>query len=267
MNGSAKKLLILAALASSFLLFGAGGRTAFSRVRVELKLEKPPLPNVSKNLRNPERVTSESQWLVVYVYYTPQNPRSDGPVQDTYLDDVKMQLTVLFPLKNGSMERLGMFKGGQTLWTVWCNGKSRQAMMFVPPHLLQRYVFLYDGNAAQHTPAPRNELKAEVVFFDRFDRELGRGYYGVSGNAASQENGFARYMAQVQSSCVIEGAFFERSMTPWSCMAPDHFDLVKPAGLKLAETPTPPRGGATVHTPRHGETSTENVKGNTISVN
>lgn len=266
MNGSAKKLLILAMLASSALLFGAGGRAAFSKVKVELKLEKPPVPNVNRALRNPPtRVTADPQWLVVLVTYTPQIPRDDGPNQDSYLDDVKMQLSVLFPLNSGSSERLGMFRGGQTLWTVCCDGRSHQAIMFVPPQLLQRYMYLYE-TAPGGRQSSRAELRAEAIFFDRNERELGRGYCGVPGNVSRQADAFARLMDQVQPSCVIEGAFFERDATPWRCMAPDHFDLVKPANLKLADAPIPPRGGIAARPPRRNAAPTENAKDGTVNV-
>lgn len=268
MNGSAKKFLILAMLASSALLFGAGGRAAFSKVKVELKLEKPPVPNVNRALRNPSaRVVSDPQWLVVMVTYTPQNPRTDGPVQDTYLDDVKMQLSVLFPLGNGNSELLGMFRGGQTLWTVCCDGRSHQAMMFVPPQLLQRYLRLYEGANGSRIQSSRGELKAEVVFFDRGERELGRGYCGLPGNPSRQSEAFGRFLSQVQPSCVIEGAFFERDATPWRCMAPEYFDLVKPEGLKLSDAPTPPRGNLTPRPPRRGDrTTVDKAKDGAVNV-
>jgi hypothetical protein len=66
---------------------------------------------------------------------------------------------------------------------------------------------------------------------------------------------------------VIEGAFFERDVTPWRCMSPEYFDLVKPAGLKLADAPTPPRGGVVVRTPRRGDrTTVEKTKDGAVNV-
>ncbi len=242
MNGSIKMLLVTAAVASSSLLFGASDRSVFAKIKVELQFEKPPVPTVSKMTHNPSiRVVADPQWLVVRVYYYPQGPRNNSQNQSTYLDGVKMQIAMTFPLSRGNTDKLGMFKGGQTMWTVYCNGKAHLAMMMIPPQLLQRYVYVLDGDAGVHVPA-RTDLKAEVVFFDRNDRELGRGYYGVAGNSAKQAENFAQLVRRVPASCVIDGAFMERTATPWSCLAPDQFDLVKPETVKLSDTPIPARG-------------------------
>jgi|GEM_PF-1691553 len=241
MNGAVKMLLVAMALTGSMLLCGASGRSIFAKIKVELQLEKPPVPNMNK-LSSPSsiRVVADPQWLVVRVYYYPQGPRNNSVNQNTYLDDVRMSLRIAFPLGRGNTDRLGMFKGGQTLWTVYCNGKSHLAMMFIPPHLLQRYVYLLDGDGGIHVPA-RTDLKAEAVFYDRTDRELGRGYYGVPGNTARQQETFAKLEQRVVPSCVIDGAFIERMATPWSCLAPDLFDLVRPREVKVPEAPIPER--------------------------
>lgn len=242
MNGSVKKILIAATVSLSALLFGASDRSVFAKIKVELQLEKPPVPTVTKLSHNTyPRVVADPQWLVARVNYSPQGPRNNSQNQQTYLDDVRMQINLTFPLGRGNTDRLGMFKGGQTLWTVYCNGKHHMAMMLIPPQLLQRYVYLFDGDTGSHVPL-RTDLKAEVIFYDRTDRELGRGYYGVSGNSAKQAETFAQLERRVLPSCVIDGAFMERTATPWSCLAPDQFDMVKPAALKLQETPAPVRG-------------------------
>ena len=241
MNGSVKKFMIAAAVSVSALLFGASDRSIFAKIKVDLQLEKPPVPTVNKLSHNPSgRVVADPQWLGVRVYYYPQGPRNNSQNQQTYLDDVRMQINLTFPLGRGDTDRLGMFKGGQTLWTVYCNGKSHMAMMFIPPQLLQRYVYMLDGDTGVHVPV-RADLKAEVIFFDRSDRELGRGYCGVSGTASKQEENFAQLERRVLPACVIDGAFVERTATPWSCLAPDQFDFVKPAAVKLPDTPAPPR--------------------------
>ena len=233
-------------LTLSASLFGAPDRSDFSRVKVEAKLEKPPIPNVNNAPRNGSRIAVDPQWLVVRVTFHPQLQR-DGA---TYLDGVKMSIQALFPLSRSSDE-CGMFKGGQTFWTICCDGKTHTAVMFVPPHLLQRYVYLADGYSGVHTPQ-RGSIKIEVVFTDRSGRELGRGYYGVSGSSAKQSEAFDRLARRVLPQCVIDGAFWERDATPWRCMAPDQFDLVKPADVKIPDAPVPPRGNNIVRGPKRG---------------
>ena len=250
MNEMVKRFLTVTALVASLSLFGASGRSSvFSRIKVEVKLEKPPVPSVSGNPHSAPRITADPQWLVLRVTFHPQIPKDDGPNYSTYIDGVNMSVQALFPLSRGSSSDYGLFKGGQTLWTVCCDGKTHTAMMFVPPQLLQRYLFMADGYSGSRVPT-RGTIRVEVVFTDSTGQELGRGYYGVSGNAAKQEDTFGRMVKRVAPQCVIDGAFFERGATPWSCMAPDQFDLVKPAGVKLPDAPTPPRGGNTPRVPR-----------------
>jgi len=252
MNATVKRLSVAAALTASILLFGAGTRSSiFSRVKVDAKMEKPPVPSVSNAPHPAQRVTADPQWLVLRVTFHPQIPKDDGPNYATCIDGVKMSVRALFPLSRSSSDRYGAFNGGQTLWTVWCDGKTHTAMMFVPPQLIQRYVYVYDSYSMTRVP-PRGTFRIEVVFTDAAGKELGRGYYGVPGNTTRQEEAFERLLNRVVQSCVVEGAFFERDATPWRCMAPDQFDLVKPEWVKLPEAPMPPRGNGVVRNSRRG---------------
>ena len=248
-NGTVKRILIAAALTASALLFGAGGRSVFSRIKVDVRLEKPPVPSVNNSPQSAPRIVSEPQWLVVRVTFHPQIPRAEGPNYKTYIDGVNMSVQALFPLSRSSSDEFGLFKGDQTFWTVCCDGKTHTAMMFVPPQLINRYVYMAEDYSATRS-AFRTSLRVEVVFTDSTGQELGRGYFGVSGNAAKQEDLFGRMLKRVAPQCVIEGAFWEREATPWSCMAPDQFDLVKPAAVKIPNAPMPPRDGTVVRAPK-----------------
>ena len=249
MNGTVKLILIAAALTASSLLFGAGSRSVFSRVKVDARLEKPPVPSVNNSPQSAQRILAEPHWLVVRVTFHPQIPRPDGPNYKTYIDGVNMSIQALFPLSRSNSDESGLFKGEQTLWTVCCDGKTHTAMMLVPPQLLHRYVYMTEDYSMSRSSF-RTALRVGVVFTDSAGQELGRGYFGVSGNAAKQEESFERLLKRVAPQCVIEGAFWEREATPWSCMPPDQFDLVKPAAVKIPNAPVPPRDGNSVRVPK-----------------
>ena len=247
-----KRLAMVIGLAASLALFGAGGRnTVFTRIKVDAKLEKPPIPSVNGSPHSLPRITADPQWLVLRVTFHPQIPRDDGPNRSTYIDGVKMSIRALFPLTRSSSDHYGVFKGEQTLWTVCCDGKTHTAMMFVPPHLLHRYVYVADSFSPVRIPT-RGSMRIEVVFTDGSGHELGRGYYGVSGNLSRQTEAFDRLLSKVSPRYVVDGAFFVREATPWRCMAPDQFDLVKPEDVKIPDIPPPPRGSGTVRVPRRG---------------
>ncbi len=253
MSGFGKFLLLLTLVMVPLLLPAASERTVISRIKVDIKMENPPSPSVSNTPGSNSRVTSYQRWMVLEVDYYPQAPRSGGPNQfSTYLDGVKMQVTAEFPLRGGGVVKsgdFGLFKGEQTFWTINCDGRQHTAMMFIPPHLLQRYMYMLEGYSAPRTPN-KNDFKVEVVFFDRDGRELGRGYFGVSGNAAKQLAYFQRLEKLASPDCVINDAFVERDATPWRCMDPDQFDWIKPAGVKLPNAPTPPRTGVVLRGPK-----------------
>jgi len=251
MRWMGKIWLTLMAFSVSLTVSAATERTAFARIKVEARMELPPVTSASRTPSANPRVSTTQKWLVLKVTYHPQIPRDEGPNRSTFLDGVRMSVAAEFPLGTNSRggNICGLFKGGQTFWTVCCDGRQHVAMMFIPPHLLNRYMYALESYTAVHTPAKGN-FKVEVVFTDRGGKELGRGYYGVSGTAAKQQAYFRRLEQQVAPEFVIDGAFMERGETPWRVMEPDQFDLLKPAGLKLPETPAPPRAGVTLRGPR-----------------
>ena len=252
MNRFGKILAVLLALCASAMLSAASSRTAFSRIKVELKMETPPLTSTSRTPSSNPRLTQGQKWLVLKVSYYPQHPRSDGPNQNTFIDDVRMHVTALFPAGVGARSgSYGIFSGEQTLWTVFCDGRQHVAMMFVPPHLLRRYVHMlepYNGLRGFN----KEEIKVEVVFTDRGGAELGRGYFGVSGALDKQEAFFQEAESKVPEDRVVNGAFFPRDKTPWLTMEPDQFDLVKPEGLRLPNAPDPQRDVVVVRRPARG---------------
>ena len=242
MINAAKKILLAAGAAAAVLLpvDGAERTAVFSRVKIDIRLEKPPVPSVSNTPRPAQRHSVVPQWLVVRTTFRPLVP-TGGVNQNTFYDAVKMRIRMLFPLGR-SADSLGMFGGEQTFWTVCCDGKTHTAIMLVPPQLLQRYPYMADGYPSGHT-LQRSTIRVEVVFTDRTGRELGRGYCNVSGNSAKQVENFQRMAGGVPQEFVIDGAILPREATPWICMAPEQFELAVPAGVKVPEVPIPVRNG------------------------
>lgn len=246
MNRFGKILLVLSLFSVSAALSAATDRTAFAKIKVELKMEQPPVTNVSRSPASNPRVTQGHKWLVLKVGYAPQSPRDGGPNQSNFLDDVKMTVLCTFPVGGASRTgAYGMFKGEQTFWTVCCDGRQHVTMMFVPPHLLQRYLYMLDPYTGMRN-LNKGDCKVEVVFTDRNGRELGRGYYGVPGSADKQDAYFRKLEAQIPENHIVDGAFMVRGATPWRTMEPDQFDFVKPEHLKLPDAPIPPRSGVLV---------------------
>lgn len=240
MNKLGKILMVLLVLSASAVLMAASSRSVFSKVKVEVKLENPPIPNTSRTASSNPKVISSHRWLVLKITYTPQQPHEGGPNRNTFLDDVKMSVTALFPAGTSSSDEYGMFTGGQSLWTVFCDGRQHVAMMFVPPQLLRRYVYMLEPYNGVRGIA-KNHFKVEVTFTDRGGQELGRGYFGVPGTTEKQAAAFQKMADKIPGNRVVNGAFMVRSDTPWTSMDPSQFDVVKPEGLKLPEAPNPPR--------------------------
>lgn len=252
MNWFGKNLAVLLTVCVSMVLSAATDRSAFAKIKVDFHMIQPPVPNVSRAPGSNPRVTLGQKWMAVKVTYSPQSPRDGGPVWNTFLDDVKMRVTSTFPIGGNSRNgEIGLFKGEETFWTICCDGRQHTAMMFVPPHLLQRYMYMLDPYTGMRG-YNKGDFKIEVVFTDRNGQELGRGYYGVSGTVDKQEAYFGKLEKSVPAAYVVNGAFLTRDSTPWRTMEPDQFDLVKPEGLKLPDAPTPPRAGVVQRGSRKG---------------
>ena len=99
-NGTVKRILVAAALTASTLLFGAGGRSVFSKVKVDVRLEKPPVPSVNNSPQSAQRIVPDPQWLMVRVTFVPQIPRAEGPNYKTYIDGVLAKL-----IESGAIEK------------------------------------------------------------------------------------------------------------------------------------------------------------------
>ena len=132
-----KSILSGAAVLLPFLLSGA---ELFTKVKVELRQESPPEPNLkaSGSYGNRQRLIN-AHWLVFRIEYSPSSPSS----HNAWCDDVDMAVRAVIP-GPGSKEYTA-FTGVTRLWTVRLDGRVHTAVMAIPPQLLDRYVSAAPG--------------------------------------------------------------------------------------------------------------------------
>ena len=230
-----KSILSGAAVLLPFLLSGA---ELFTKVKVELRQESPPEPNLkaSGSYGNRQRLIN-AHWLVFRIEYSPSSPSS----HNAWCDDVDMAVRAVIP-GPGSKEYTA-FTGVTRLWTVRLDGRVHTAVMAIPPQLLDRYVSAAPGATGGGAALNRSQMKVEVTFRNTSGVVLGRGYCNCDGATFNR-------LFRSAGRRVVEGAILPRDLTPWFYQSQAYYDMIRPNGVEPragAERPVPPApegGGA-----------------------
>lgn len=222
------------------LAFAAAGvgaaptKTVFNRVKVELRQESSPEPNLKTTGTTGGRLrTINPHWLLIKVDYTPGQENSVRPM---WCDNVELVVRVVCP-GPGSKEYTA-FTGVTKLWSVRLDGRTHTALMAIPPQLLDRYVSAAPGLSGNGTAITKSQVRVEALFRDSTGMLLGRGYYG--GGADDFNRVF-----RAAGKRVVEGAVLPRDQTPWHYQPLSYYDLIRPAGVEPVTIPES-AGGAPV---------------------
>ena len=228
--------LLLAFVATA--VCAAPTKTVFNRVKVELRQESSPEPNLKTTGTTGGRLkTINTHWLLIRVDYIPGQENSTRPA---WCDNVELVVRVVCP-GPGSKEYTA-FTGVTKLWAVRLDGRTHTALMAIPPQLLDRYVSAAPGLSGLGTSVTNSQVRVEAIFRDSAGMLLGRGYCG--GDAADFNRVF-----RAAGKRVVEGAVLPRDQTPWHYQPQSYYDLIRPAGVEPVEIPesaggTPVQRGA-----------------------
>lgn len=224
-------------------LAAAAGREVFTKVKIELRQESAPEPNLkSTGTYGNRQKYVNGYWLVVRVEFIPVLASA---ARNAWCDDVALTVRVVCP-GPGSRE-FTAFTGVSKFWAVRLDGRTHSALMAIPPVLLDRYVSAASG-VLQGAPVNKSQVRVEAVFRNAGGDLLGRAYFNC--DAAS----FARAF-RAAGSRVVEGAVLSRDLTPWSYQPDSYYERVRPAGIEAPSVPessggAPAGGGAPTRIPR-----------------
>lgn len=182
------------------------------------------------------------RWLAIQVSFVPGvvplravtsgknagNAKSVQALHGRWLDDVILRVCVAFPTENARRGNAvyGLFEGETTFWSIRLDGKRHNALMFVPPQLLDRYASPAIGGRREIVLAP-SEYRVMAEFTDSKGHLLGR--HIVSGNQgrSNLQKAFFDTIRNSPGAVYIRGAVLPKSKTPWAWHAPATFDYIK----------------------------------------
>ena len=182
-----------------------------------------------------------NRWLAVQVSFMPGavdsrvagaamktgNVKSVVAVPGRWIDDVTMRVSVAFPAANARRSNVvyGLFEGNTCFWSIKLDGRRHNAMMFVPPQLIERY--------AASVTTGRKELQLGVTdfivfveFTDSNGAVLGRSCSRKSGDISGMYK-FFQTLKKSPAATVVRGALLPRSKSPWAWHLPSTFDYIK----------------------------------------
>lgn len=206
--------------------FAAPAKVLFNKVKIELRQETPPEPNLkttgttgsSQKLVNPH-------WLLIRVDFI---PGQSGATRNTWCDDIELAIRAVCP--GPGAKEYTAFTGVTKFWTIRLDGRTHTALMAIPPHLLDRYVSAAPGLSGSAVSVAKSQFRVEALFRDSSGVILGRGYFG--GDAGEFTRAF-----RAAGQRVVEGAVLPRDLTPWRYQPQAYYDIIRPEGVAPTRIP------------------------------
>ena len=214
---------VLAAPAPTAL--SAAGREVFSRVKIELRQESSPEPNLkSTGTYGNRQKFVNPHWLVIRIDFT---PTPEGTARNAWCDGIELAVRAVYT--GPGAKEYTAFTGTTKFWTVRLDGRTHSALMAIPPVLLDRYVSAAPGVAAG-TAVSKSQMKVEAVFRDSSGIVLGRGYLNCDASSFNR-------IFRAAGKRVVQGAVLPRDLTPWRYQPQAYYDVVCPAGVESGTVP------------------------------
>ncbi|MFA7231160.1 MAG: hypothetical protein WC071_07800 [Victivallaceae bacterium] len=192
-------------------------RGSFKNIQIHVKFLNTPQITVDNY---PNSLKSDTKWLAFEVSYTA--PRiATGQNNYDWLDDVTMEVDVLFPAAYKGQEIMALMTGSTTYWSIQLDGKKHQALMAVPPQVIARY-------SRPGTKYKENTILARVSFYTKNRILLGSGISDVK-NVSERKayELFEKYSGPVSNALKLENFILSRSKTPWAFIQYDYYDMIK----------------------------------------
>lgn len=212
------------AVIAGVLCFGvwaqSGRRVDF---KMSVKTEFLPTPVYVLNNYDNNAPSLSSQWLAIKVTYTP--PVIKDGSDYVWVDDIRMDVELIFSARYQGKPIAAYATGKIDFWAIQCDGKRHQAMMLLPPQVLQRYG---DQTAS-------NYRKLKIYTRVKFTNTRNNSVIGMQiagGNANDKEadinNAFNQLSSPVAAVLRLPNLVVPVDRTPWKFIDMESYDLVKP---------------------------------------
>ncbi len=191
---------------------------SFRNIQVKAKFQPSPLyqtTNYSSANQN------NCEWLVLSITYIV--PGGTKPNESVWLDDVSIELEILFQADYQGKKVMALVTGKTLYWSIEMDGKKHQEIMAVPPEIFKRYT---------KTPTYKTiPVVGRIIFYSKSRSVLGGGYFEVNQKGATDKDisgMFEKYNGPVSNALKIENMIFPRDKSPWAAIQYDFYDLIKP---------------------------------------
>ena len=236
----------------------------FSDIKLELSFEKAPRFRTAVNETGNNKFLDSEEYLVVKATYIPGVRKKPIGTTKTpqvwlrnnkkimlgkleakrWLDNVRMDVLVAYPdqlsRKGKRQTTYGLFEGKTNFWSIPIDGKKHTATMFVPPHLLARYINQPVENQRQqrmHYRYSPKDFFVEVIFRTANGEILGARYYNNPYSASMPSDQVQleceKFFRKIEDSAtrdksIVRNAVLPRNRSPWAFINPECYDLITP---------------------------------------
>ena len=193
--------------------------TGFTIGKVRSKLRATP----RYQIQNYPTSSATQRWLEVSIdYLTPALKSSSNGAKYRWLDDVTMEVEILFPAMIDNRQVMARATGSVDFWSIKMDGKRHYAIMLLQPQILARYG-LVRAYKEEDFVAKISLYRGRKLIFKTFSshRKLSR---------KKIIQAFAKYSGKLKSAKYLElgKVILSRDKTPWAFVQYDKYDMIKP---------------------------------------
>jgi hypothetical protein len=193
--------------------------TGFTIIKVRSKLRNTPQYQIS----NYSTFNGSQRWLEVSIdYLTPAIKASSKGKKFRWLDDVTMEIEVLFPAVIDNRRVMALATGSVEFWSIQMDGKKHYAAMLLQPQILARY--------GLDRVYKESDFVAKISLY-RGRKLMFKTYSSVRGKSRKDIiRAFSKYSGKLKSAQYLElgKVFLPRNKTPWAFVQYDKYDMIKP---------------------------------------
>ncbi len=213
------------AVMAGALCFGAWAQSS-RRAEMKMTVKTEFLPTPVYVLSNYDNTVPSvnSQWLAIKVTYTP--PATKVGSDYLWVDDIRMDVELMFSARYQDKPIMAYATGQVVFWAIQFDGRRHQAMMMLPPQVLQRYG---DQTASNYR---KLKIYTRVKFTNtRNNSIIGMQIAGSSGSTRESEinAAFNQLASPVAAVLRLPNMVLPVEKTPWSLIDIDSYDMIKPS--------------------------------------
>ncbi len=193
----------------------------FSIDKVLTKLRPTPIYTIQNYSNSTSSATK--RWMEVSITYKPPTRKlKKNNLKYTWLDDVTMEVEVLFKAMFNNKQVMAHARGKVDYWSIRMDGKTHYAMMLLHPQILARY-----GLNSRY----KDDDFMAVVSFYRGGTLIFKAFSTHRKYSRTQiMKIFKKYSGRLKAANYLElgDVLLSRKKSPWAFVEYSKYDMIKP---------------------------------------